>query len=88
MAARSLTATPTGIEQINRALTDREWSRDDLAKHCDCSRQPAVKFCSGKAVSKKLFVAFCKALALDWEGISGQKPPSNLISPSTALSMA
>jgi len=73
MTARSLTATPGGIERINRALTEKKWSRDDLAKECDCSRQPAVKFCSGKAVSKKLFVIFCEALALDWEEIAGLK---------------
>jgi len=73
MTARSLTATPDGIERINRALTEKKWSRDDLAKECDCSRQPAVKFCSGKAVSKKLFVIFCEALALDWEEIAGLK---------------
>ncbi len=73
MAARSLTATPDGIEQINRALTEKEWSRDDLAKECDCSRQPAVKFCSGKSVSKKLFVSFCKTLELNWEEVAGLK---------------
>ncbi|WP_035991251.1 NACHT domain-containing protein [Leptolyngbya sp. KIOST-1] len=76
MAGRSLTATPDGIQQINRALTKQGWSRDDLAKECDCSRQPAVKFCSGKAVSNKLFVSFCNVLELDWEAISGQKPAS------------
>ena len=75
-ARRSLTATPGGIQQINRALTDKEWSREDLAKACDCSRQPAVKFCLGKAVSKKLFVSFCKALNLDWEDIAGLKTPA------------
>ncbi|MGD1944103.1 MAG: NACHT domain-containing protein, partial [Leptolyngbyaceae cyanobacterium] len=75
-ARRSLTATPDGIQQINRALTDKEWSREDLAKACGCSRQPAVKFCSGKAVSKKLFVSFCKALNLDWEDIAGLKTPA------------
>ncbi|MEO1353340.1 MAG: NACHT domain-containing NTPase [Cyanobacteria bacterium J06635_15] len=73
MAARSLTATPNGIDQINRALTDKGWSREDLAKHCDCSRQPAVKFCAGKSVSKKLFVSFCKTLDLEWEVIAGLK---------------
>jgi predicted NACHT family NTPase len=74
MAARSLTATPAGIQQINRALTDRGWSREDLAKECDCSRQPAINFASGKkAVSKKLFVSFCNALKLNWEAVSGQQ---------------
>jgi predicted NACHT family NTPase len=71
MAARSLTATPDGIEQINRALTGKKWTQDDLWKHCDCSRQPAVKFCSGKAVSKKLFVSFCELLELEWEEVAG-----------------
>ncbi|NEP17902.1 MAG: NACHT domain-containing NTPase, partial [Leptolyngbya sp. SIO4C1] len=73
MAVRSLTAVPESLEQINRALTEREWSREDLAERCGCSRQPAVKFCSGKAVSRKLFVSFCKALALDWEVVAGLK---------------
>jgi transcriptional regulator with XRE-family HTH domain len=74
MAGRSLTATPDGIQQINRALTGQGWSREDLAKNCDCSRQPAVNFCSGKRpVSNKLFVSFCKVLGLDWENIAGQK---------------
>lgn len=78
MTARSLTATPTGIEHINRALTEQKWSREDLAKQCECSRQPAVKFCVGKAVSKKLFVSFCEALQLDWEAIAGFKPIASL----------
>ncbi len=73
MAGRSLTATPNGIQQINRALTTQGWSREDLMKECGCSRQPAIKFCSGKAVSNKLFVSFCKALDLDWEDIAGLK---------------
>ncbi len=74
MAAKSLTATPAGIQQINRALTDLGWSREDLAKKCDCSRQPAINFASGKkAVSKKLFVSFCNALELDWETVAGLK---------------
>jgi len=73
MAGRSLTATPNGIQQINRALTEQGWSREDLAKECACSRQPAVKFCAGQAVSNKLFVSFCKVLKLDWEDIAGLK---------------
>ncbi|NEQ32531.1 MAG: NACHT domain-containing protein, partial [Leptolyngbya sp. SIO4C5] len=81
MAARSLTATPDGILQINRALTDQKWSGEDLAKHCDCSRQPAVKFCSGKSVSRKLFVSFCNALKLDWEEIAGLKPIASASEP-------
>lgn len=88
MAARSLTATPNGIDQINRALTAKKWSRDDLWKACDCSRQPAIKFCSGKSVSKKLFVSFCEALKLDWEAIAGLKtiaPVSDSAKPQTDI---
>ncbi|MEM9907474.1 MAG: hypothetical protein AAF921_20880, partial [Cyanobacteria bacterium P01_D01_bin.44] len=81
MATRSLTATPDGIDQINRTLTDKGWSREDLAKHCECSRQPAVKFCAGKSVSKKLFVSFCKTLGLDWETIAGLKAVETSIEP-------
>lgn len=73
MAARSFSATPESLEVINRAMTVKQWSRDDLAEVCDCSRQPAVKFCSGKSVSKKLFVSFCNELDLDWEEIAGSK---------------
>lgn len=73
MVLRSRSATLDGIELINLAITEKGWSREDLAKHCDCSRQPSVKFCSGKNVSNKLFVSFCKALDLDWEVIAGIK---------------
>lgn len=73
MAIRSLAATSLGIELINRSITDKGWSREDLAQQCECSRQPSVKFCSGKKVSKRLFVCFCKVLGLDWEEIAGLK---------------
>ena len=73
MAQQSLAATPEGVEQINRAIIDKEWSREDLAKECDCSKQPPIRFCSGKPVSKKNFVRFCKILELDWETVSGFK---------------
>lgn len=73
MAARSLVATPQGVELIDRAMTNKQWSREDLSSACECSRQPSVKFCSGKKVSKKLFVCFCEALELDWEAVSGIK---------------
>lgn len=82
MAARSLTATPEGIEHINRALTAKKWSIDDLSKAGDCSRQPAVKFCAGQAVSRKLFVGFCEALELDWAVIAGVDTPA---APATPL---
>lgn len=75
MAARSFSATLESLEIINRAMAAKQWSREDLAKVCDCSRQPAVKFCSGKSVSKKLFVSFCNELGLNWEEIAGLKAP-------------
>ncbi|HSM84350.1 MAG TPA: signal transduction protein, partial [Nodosilinea sp.] len=75
MAGRSLSATPGGIQQINRALTARGWSREDLMKKCGCSRQPSIKFCSGKPISNRFFVGFCNALELDWEDIAGLKTP-------------
>jgi len=84
MAARSLTATPEGIEQINRALTERKWSRDDLYKAVGCSRQPAVKFCAGQAVSRNLFVSFCEALGLNWAIIAGVDTPAAPAPPSGA----
>ncbi|MEM6251837.1 MAG: NACHT domain-containing protein [Cyanobacteria bacterium P01_D01_bin.156] len=78
MAARSFSATPESLDAINRAMADKQWSREDLAKACDCSRQPAVKFCSGKTVSKKLFVSFCNELGLHWEEIAGLILSQNL----------
>jgi hypothetical protein len=83
MAARSLTATPNGIEQINRALTAKKWSQDYLWKKTDCcsSPQPAKKFCTGKPVDRKIFVCFCEALELDWEDIAGLKPPAPVAEP-------
>ncbi|PZV10878.1 MAG: signal transduction protein [Leptolyngbya sp.] len=90
MAGRSLTATPDGIQQINRALTKQGWSREDLAKECDCSRQPAVKFCSGQSVSNKLFVSFCKTLGLDWEevtGLASASVPDEVTEPETDINI-
>jgi predicted NACHT family NTPase len=77
MAARSLTATPNGIDRINRSLTEKRWSQEDLYKENDCcsSPQPAKKFCTGKPVDRKIFVCFCEALKLDWEEIAGLETP-------------
>ncbi len=67
MAAKSLKASPEGVNRINLAMADKEWSRDDLAEQCHCSRQPAVNFCSGKKrVRRDLFIRFCEALELPW----------------------
>lgn len=70
MAKRSLAVTSNHIQEVDRALTTKGWSYDDLAEAGECSRQPAVKFCTGKSVDRKLFVSFCRELNLDWEKVS------------------
>jgi len=67
MAAKTLKASPEGVNRINLAMAERDWHRDELAEHCNCSRQPAVNFCSGKKrVRRDLFIRFCEALELPW----------------------
>ena len=70
MVGRSLKATPAGIEKASIALTDRAWSREDLAKDV-CDRQTAMKFFSGKPIDRKIFVQICQKLDLDWQEIVG-----------------
>ena len=53
MVGRSLKATRAGIEKASIALTDRAWSREDLAKDV-CDRQTAMKFFSGKPIDREI----------------------------------
>jgi predicted NACHT family NTPase len=69
MAERSLRATSEGIEKAETALTDRAWRREDLQEKIGVSRQPIVKFFSGKPIDRKIFSQICQELGLNWQGI-------------------
>lgn len=71
MASRSLTAQPPGIEQAERALTDRAWSREDLMTRVQLSRKTINKFFNGKPIDRKNFVRICQTLELEWSQIAG-----------------
>jgi tetratricopeptide (TPR) repeat protein len=68
-AQRSLTASEAGIKQAKKALTDKAWVYDNLAQELDITRQPVVRFFTGKTVDRKIFVNICKKLELDWQNI-------------------
>ena len=79
MAGRSLKASDAGIEKAEIALTDKGWSRQDLAdsvvrgegkkSQTGIDIQAVHKFFTQKCVSRQYFVAICKALGLDWQEI-------------------
>ncbi|MEM6436217.1 MAG: NACHT domain-containing protein [Cyanobacteria bacterium P01_D01_bin.115] len=81
MAARSLTATPEGVELAEIARTGQGWNNDDLAGKVEIqsSRKTTVgigiatvkKFFGEKPVDRKYFVGICNALKLDWKEIAG-----------------
>jgi len=82
MAARSLTATPDGINTAINALTGKGWSKEDLAGEVEIQGKTTIKgigiatvkkFFAGKSVDRKYFVGICKALDVDWEEIAGLK---------------
>ncbi len=71
-SSRSLQATPDGISQIQKALTTKKLSREDLGRLADnVARSTVINFCIGKRVDRKNFVHFCELLKLDWQIISG-----------------
>ena len=92
MAGRSLQASDAGIEKAEIALTDKGWSRADLANGVvmgeDKSRKEGIdiqtvhKFFTQKCVSRQYFVAICKALGLHWEEI---REPNGTPSPQIPL---
>jgi hypothetical protein len=92
MAERSLKASDAGIEKAEIALTDKGWSRADLANGVvmgeDKSRKEGIniqtvhKFFTQKCVSRQYFVAICKALGLHWEEI---REPNGTPSPQIPL---
>ena len=73
MSSRSLAASELGQVEIQKALTTKGWSREELGRKAEASRGTAINFCAGKNVDRKNFVRFCKFLELDWEIIAGSK---------------
>ncbi|MEO0405722.1 MAG: NACHT domain-containing NTPase [Cyanobacteria bacterium P01_A01_bin.135] len=83
MAKRSLTACPAGIETATTALTDRGWSREDLAARVVIEGKSRAttgvgigtvkRFFGSGSLDRKYFVGICRALGLDWEAIAGKK---------------
>ncbi|PSB14553.1 hypothetical protein C7B69_18990, partial [filamentous cyanobacterium Phorm 46] len=77
MPQPTLTASQAGIKKAEDALTDKTWSRQDLAsfvvvegeKPEGIDIQTVHKFFNLKNVKPKYFVAICKALGLDWKDI-------------------
>ncbi|UNU25015.1 AAA family ATPase [Microcoleus vaginatus] len=92
MPQPTLKASQAGIEKAQIALTDKGWSRQDLA---DCvvigegkKSQTGIglgrvnNFFNCKGVKPQYFVAICKALGLDWQEI---REPNGTPSPQNSL---
>jgi len=68
--SRSLKLSSTGKDQVERALTDKKWSTEDLAVAVGVQRATATNFRGAtKGVDRKNFVKFCEVLGLDWETV-------------------
>ncbi len=68
---RSLKLSSDGKRQVERALTDKAWSTEDLAARIGVGRATATTFRAGKkGVDRQNFVLCCRALGLDWEQVA------------------
>jgi predicted NACHT family NTPase len=80
---RSLRVSQTGREQAKAAFERKGWTQDYLAGCVRCTRQVVGQFFGGKAVEKRLFLAICTELGLEWGDIAelepvGQPQPSSI----------
>lgn len=90
MNARSLVATKAGVAKAKWQITDKTWSRQDLANKVVVSNktgisiQPIDHFFIRKAIDRLYFVGICKALDLNWQEIA-EDPiyPKRSLSPSS-----
>jgi len=92
MAERSIAASDAGIEKAKTALTDKGWSRQDLADRVVMGEEKSLKigidiqtvhkFFTQKGVKPQYFVAICNTLGLDWQEI---KKLNTTTSPQTSL---
>jgi hypothetical protein len=79
MAERSIAASDAGIEKAQIALTNKGWSRQDLADRVVMGEEKSLKigidiqtvhkFFTQKGVKPQYFVAICNTLGLDWQEI-------------------
>ncbi|MBW4652142.1 MAG: hypothetical protein KME20_03670 [Kaiparowitsia implicata GSE-PSE-MK54-09C] len=76
-------ATQDGAARASRILTDRAWSRNDLAERVSVTPQTINKFFNSQPVNRRTFVEVCRVLELDWEQISGTSTLSTSISTET-----
>jgi DNA-binding Xre family transcriptional regulator len=73
---RSLKLSPDGKRQVDRVLTDKQWSTEDLAAAISVGRATATTFRAGKkGVDRNNFVEFCRKLGLDWEAVAESESP-------------
>jgi len=81
MPQPTLTASETGIEKAEIALTGKGWSRQDLASCVVLEgKKPQTgitigvvhKFFTQQDIKSQYFVGICKALELDWQEIKNQ----------------
>jgi len=92
MAERSIAASDAGIEKAKTALTDKGWSRQNLADRVVMGEDKSLKegidiqtvhkFFTQKGVMPQYFVAICNTLGLDWQEI---KKLNTTTSPQTSL---
>src|SRR4028118_1600261 len=92
MAERSIAASDAGIEKAKTALTDKGWSRQDLADRVVMGEEKSLKigidiqtvhkFFTQKGVKPQYFVAISNTLGLDWQEI---KKLNTTTSPQTSL---
>jgi hypothetical protein len=92
MAERSIAASDAGIEKAKTALTDKGWSRQDLADRVVMGAEKSLKigidiqtvhkFFTQKGVKPQYFVGICNTLGLDWQEI---KKLNTTTSPQTSL---
>ncbi len=73
-----IAASKAGIEKATIALTDKSWSREDLAGYAviedekpnGIDIQTVHQFFKLRNVKRQYFVAICKALELNWQDIT------------------
>ena len=75
MTGRSLRASPQGIKQAKKTLDNKSLTQKAIAEELEIASWSTVnKFFTGKPVDRKVFIAICEALNLEWEDIVSLKP--------------
>ncbi|MBE9114734.1 NACHT domain-containing NTPase [Lusitaniella coriacea LEGE 07157] len=75
MSARSLQASPEGIEKARKALSGKALTQTALAEDkltmvkISVSRSTIGKFFSGKSIDRQYFYEICERLGLEWDEI-------------------